>query len=189
MRIAGGEFRGRTLAVPRGLDVRPTQDRVREALFSMILPAVSGANVLDLCAGSGAVGLEALSRGAARSVFVEVAQKALSALSSNIDALDCRERATVVRADAWRWVASSASSGGHFGIVFADPPYALWEEKGIAPMLEALAAEGRTVPGALFIAETLPETPVPGHPSWRLLRERSYGRTRLLLWRLESALA
>ena len=104
MRIVGGEFGGRRLAVPRDARVRPTADRVREAWMSILADELPGARVLDLYAGSGALGLEALSRGAARADFVELSPASLDALRANLSALSAEARATVHRADALRFV-------------------------------------------------------------------------------------
>jgi 16S rRNA (guanine966-N2)-methyltransferase len=117
VRVVAGEFKGRRLHAPRGARTRPTADRVREALFSM-LGDVSGARVLDLYAGSGALGIEALSRGAASAVFVERERQALAALQRNLDAVGAE--AEVRRQDALRYLADPE---GPFDLVFCDPPY------------------------------------------------------------------
>jgi len=117
VRVVAGEFKGRRLYAPRGAGTRPTADRVREALFSM-LGDVSGARVLDLYAGSGALGIEALSRGAESAVFVERDHAALAALRRNLEATGAR--AEVRRQDVARFL---ARPGGTFDLVFCDPPY------------------------------------------------------------------
>jgi 16S rRNA (guanine966-N2)-methyltransferase len=117
VRVVAGEFKGRRLHTPRGARTRPTADRVREALFSM-LGDVSGARVLDLYAGSGALGIEALSRGAESAVFVERDRQALAALQRNLDAVGAA--ADVRRQDALRFLAHPE---GRFDLVFCDPPY------------------------------------------------------------------
>lgn len=124
MRIVAGEFRGRRLAAVRGADVRPTSDRVREAVFS-ILGDIEGVVVLDLFAGTGAMGLEALSRGAAAATFVEIDRQAHEVVRRNIDATvtgDTR-RTQLIKGDAERVVRSLALAGEHFDLVFFDPPY------------------------------------------------------------------
>ena len=118
MRVTGGEFCGRILAVPGSGAIRPTQDRVRAALFNILAPEIAGAEFLDLFAGSGAVGIEALSRGAGRAVFVERDRRNLAVLKGNLEMLGADGRAETVAADAYRWVASY--SGGGFGVAFAD---------------------------------------------------------------------
>jgi 16S rRNA (guanine966-N2)-methyltransferase len=121
VRIVAGEFGGRRLVVPRDGRVRPTADRVREAWMSIVAPELPGARVLDLFAGSGALGLEALSRGASHATFVELAPTSLEALRGNIDALGVGERATVRRGDALRFV--QGLDAGAYDVAFADPPY------------------------------------------------------------------
>ncbi len=189
MRVTGGEFGGRTLKVPRTDSVRPTQDRVRQALFSMIQCEVPGADFLDLFAGSGAVGIEALSRGAASVTFVESDRRHLAVIGENLKILSSGGGAAARRlaecrcvcADAYRWIA--AYSGPGFSICFADPPYALGEERGYADVLAALAGRGVVRPGGLFIAEMTSAQRVEETPGWELVRDRAYGRTRLCVWR------
>jgi 16S rRNA (guanine966-N2)-methyltransferase len=122
MRIIAGAFRGHRLEAPPDRHVRPTADRVREAWFSILGDRVRGAKVLDLFAGSGALGLEALSRGAAEVTFVELSNRSLRVLRANVSALDAFERAAIHRADALRFVARLPLAA--FDVAFADPPYA-----------------------------------------------------------------
>jgi 16S rRNA (guanine966-N2)-methyltransferase len=122
VRVVGGEFGGRRLSVPKDSRVRPTADRVREAWMSILGEELRSARVLDLFAGSGALGLEALSRGAAGATFVELSPASLEALRANIAALGVEQRATVHRGDALRFVDGLAA--GTFDVAFADPPYA-----------------------------------------------------------------
>ena len=182
MRITGGEFGGRNLKVPKTDAIRPTQDRVREALFNIIQFEVAGSEFLDLFAGSGAVGLEALSRGAARVTFVERERRHIAVLKENLDS--CRVQSTavdVVGGEAYRWLASYSGPG--FTIGFADPPYALGEEKGYASVLATLAARGVIREGGLFIAEMTAVQKPEETPGWELVRDRTYGKTRLCMWR------
>ncbi|HYC33481.1 MAG TPA: 16S rRNA (guanine(966)-N(2))-methyltransferase RsmD, partial [Gemmatimonadales bacterium] len=122
MRIVGGSLGGRRLVVPKDGRVRPTADRVREAWMSILGPEVEGARVLDLYAGSGALGLEALSRGAESAEFVELGAASLAALRANIEALDVGDRVKVHRGDALRF--AERLGPGAFDLAFADPPYA-----------------------------------------------------------------
>ena len=201
MRITGGEFGGRNLKVPKSDAIRPTQDRVREALFNIIQFEVAGSEFLDLFAGSGAVGLEALSRGAKSVTFVERERRHLAVLKENLESLGSSSvgvgssrvgtRAvrpmvtlndtTVVAADAYRWI--SSYSGPGFTIGFADPPYALGEEKGYASVLATLAERGVIRPGGLFIAEMTAVQKAEETPGWELVRDRVYGKTRICMWR------
>ncbi len=121
MRIVAGEFGGRRLVPPKDARVRPTADRVREAWMSILADAIPGARVLDLYAGSGALGLEALSRGAGSVMFVELNPPSLRALEANIDTLAVADRATVHRGDALRF--SQRLAPGAFDLALADPPY------------------------------------------------------------------
>ena len=182
MRITGGEFGGRNLKVPKSDAIRPTQDRVREALFNIIQFEVPGCDFLDLFAGSGAVGLESLSRGAKSVTFVERERRHLAVLKENVDGFRVQSTAVdVVAADAYRWL--SAYSGPGFSIGFADPPYALGEEKGYAQVLATLAERGVIRPGGLFIAEMTAVQKAEETPDWELVRDRTYGKTRLCIWR------
>ena len=184
MRITGGEFGGRNLKVPKTDAIRPTQDRVLEALFNIIQCEIAGADFLDLFAGSGAVGLEALSRGAKSVTFVEANRKHIAVLKENVDLL-CRPRpltsTSLAAADAYRWIATYSGPG--FSIGFADPPYALGEERGYASVLATLAARGVIRPGGLFIAEMTAVQRAEETPGWELVRDRVYGKTRICIWR------
>ena len=185
MRITGGEFGGRNLKVPKSDAIRPTQDRVREALFNIIQFEVAGCEFLDLFSGSGAVGLEALSRGAKSVTFVERERRHLAVLGENLNmvlaAKGRKEGAEVVGADAYRWIERYTGPG--FTIGFADPPYALGEEKGYAQVLATLAERGVIRPGGLFIAEMTAVQKAEETPDWELIRDRTYGKTRLCIWR------
>ena len=123
MRIVAGELGGRRIAAPRDARVRPTSDRVREAWMSILAEDIRGARVLDLFAGSGALGLEALSRGAASVDFVEMHRASLAALHANIESLGVADRVRVHRADAERFVAGLAA--GAYDVALADPPYSI----------------------------------------------------------------
>jgi 16S rRNA (guanine966-N2)-methyltransferase len=127
MRIIAGTRRGRRIGAPSGRDTRPTSDRVREAIFDMLVARLGsdlgGGRALDTFAGSGALGLEALSRGAGSALFVESDRKALKVLRANIAELSLQPRARVVAADAFKLVAANALPAGPFSLLFADPPY------------------------------------------------------------------
>ena len=130
MRIVAGEWRGRRIKAPHDDRVRPTADRVREAWMSIVSRWIPGARVLDLCAGSGALGLEALSRGARRAEFVELNAKSLRALRENIELLDAGGSSVVHRGDAIRFIATLDANV--FDLAFADPPYGLGLAAAIA---------------------------------------------------------
>ena len=182
MRITGGEFCGRGLSVPKTDAIRPTQDRVRAALFNILAPVTGGADFLDLFAGTGAVGLEALSRGARRATFVESSRRHVAVLRENLAAFGAEPRADVVAADAYRWLAGYSGPG--FSLAFADPPYALGEDRGYAAVLRTLAERGVVRPGGIFAAEMTAVQRTEETPGGELLRDRTYGRTRLCIWRL-----
>lgn len=181
MRITGGEFGGRTLLVPKTDAIRPTQDRVRESLFSILQPEIGGSVFLDLFAGSGSVGLEALSRGAAHTTFVEGSRRHADVLVRNLQALRAESRAEVVVANAYRWISSYVGPG--FTVAFADPPYALGEERGYAQVLATLAVRNVVREDGLFIAEMTAVQRAEETPDWELLRDRTYGKTRICIWR------
>lgn len=183
MRITGGEFCGRNLLVPKSDEIRPTQDRVRQALFNIIQCEVTGCDFLDLFSGSGAVGLEALSRGAASATFVEQSRKHIEVLNKNVATLlkDKASLATVVAADVYRWISTYVGPG--FTVGFADPPYRLGEERGYAQVLATLAERNVIRVDGLFIAEMTAVQKAEETPGWDLLRDRTYGKTRLCIWR------
>jgi 16S rRNA (guanine966-N2)-methyltransferase len=170
LRVVAGVFKGRRLAAPRGTRTRPTADRVREALFSM-LGDVGGARVLDLYAGSGALGIEALSRGAGSAVFVERDAKAVAAIERNLAAVGVEE--TVVRQDVERFL---ARADGAFDLVFCDPPYdsAARLAGPLAEHLPALCAED-----ARIVTESDKRNPLV--LPFPLLVERAYGDTRIAI--------
>ena len=164
MRVVAGELGGRRLVAPEGTSTRPTTDRVREAVFNSLGSAgvLEGAVVADLFAGSGAIGIEALSRGAARCIFVERDRAALRALHDNLDALDLTDRAKVLAADALS-VAATVDAD----IVFADPPY---EFDAWAELLGRVRSD-------LVIAEAGSSVDAPS--GWTVTRDKKYGRTRV----------
>ena len=170
MRVVAGEFRGRRLAAPRGARTRPTADRVREALFSM-LGDVSGARVLDLYAGSGALGIEALSRGAGSAVFVDRDPRAVAAIERNLESLGLEQE--VLRQDAVRFLARAE---GTFDLVFCDPPYDS-ASRLAAPLARGLPA--LTSEHARIVTESDKRNPL--ELPFPLITERTYGDTRIAI--------
>jgi 16S rRNA (guanine966-N2)-methyltransferase len=174
MRIVAGEFRGRRLLGPPGAGTRPTADRTREAVFS-ILGDVGGRHVLDLFAGTGALGLEALSRGARTAVFVERDRRMLAVARRNVESL-LGERSDVARlcsGDALKYLAGAG--GERFDLVFLDPPYARAAElaAGLAAALPAVLA-----PGAVIVTESDRREPLGlPEPGFALRSEHRYGDT------------
>jgi 16S rRNA (guanine966-N2)-methyltransferase len=125
MRIIAGKYRGRTLKSPPSLQTRPTSDRLRETLFNILAPRIEGARFLDLCAGSGAVGIEALSRGAAHVTFVDRSRKMCGLIEANVDSLQIDEgEFEIVTTEAPEYLRRQSRKGDAFDIVFYDPPYA-----------------------------------------------------------------
>lgn len=174
MRIVAGTARGRTLVAPDGATTRPTSDRVREAVFNALFSlddAVAGARVVDLFAGTGALGLEALSRGAAHVTFVERDPKALAALARNIQGTGAADATvTVVRADVGPWLASVAAAGGEpFDLALVDPPYRFdgWEG-----LLAALPARVAVLESDRALVDD-----VAASGRWSVIRDRRYGGT------------
>jgi 16S rRNA (guanine966-N2)-methyltransferase len=176
MRIIAGAARGRRLVAPAGDTVRPTADRVREALFSSLAPLLPGATVLDAFAGSGALGLEARSRGAAHVTLVEQDRRALVALRRNVDTV-ALGASDVVAGDVLRMAATGRIAGAPFDLVLLDPPYALSEDQ-LARLLADL--EASLAGGATVVVERAASAPAPRWPaSLRAVSERRYGSTRL----------
>jgi 16S rRNA (guanine966-N2)-methyltransferase len=174
VRIIAGTRRGHTIYAPRGRDTRPTSDRVRENVFNILGP-IDGAAVLDLYAGSGALGLEALSRGAARAVFVERDREAVLAIERNLDKL--RLSGTVLRQDAVSALVTETGAGRKYDLVLVDPPYEMYTEiePQLARYLPSLLADG-----AVVVVETDARTQ-PGLP----LEERTsrvYGAARITVY-------
>jgi 16S rRNA (guanine966-N2)-methyltransferase len=180
MRIIAGRWRGRTLAAPAGPETRPTADRTREALFSMLasrLGSFEGLRVIDLFAGTGALGLEALSRGAAHCLFVEQDRAALDVLRKNSAALDAPAE---VRAQS---VAALGPSRTPCDLLLLDPPY---ETGGGGALIERLTRLGWAAPGALASVETSRAESVSAG-GWTVEAERVHGKAKLTLLRLEPA--
>lgn len=177
LRIIGGSHRGRRIEIPPGSNARPTGDRVREALFSILASGIGGtaglqdARILDACAGSGALGIEALSRGAAHAVFFDIDRPARVQIGVNLDALGLSERADVHRADA-----TKPPAGTPCDIVFLDPPY----DSDVAHSAPAALAEsGWIAPGGLIVIETRRGTEIDCGPGFETIDIRSYGDTSL----------
>ncbi len=172
MRVTGGRLGGRLLRSPQGT-LRPTSDRVREAIFAR-LGETEGARVLDLYAGTGALGIEALSRGAARAVFVERAPRCLALLRANLASLELESVSRVLRGDARRAVRRLGHAGERFDLVLLDPPY----DSGEAPLaLAALAEAGLLAPEGVLVVETAKRHPLPPMDGLLRLDERRYGDT------------
>lgn len=181
MRIVGGEARGRQLRAVPGSGTRPTADRVRQSVFDALGQRMEGLNVLDLYAGTGALALEALSRGAARAVLVENDSRACGVIFHNVETLKYGRRCRLVRAELPG--ALQQLRGERFDLVFSDPPYAL---RAAQPTLEALASGEVLAPGARVVLEMDRREPSPAPPpGLALADERRYGDTRVLVFSAE----
>lgn len=178
MRIVAGTLGGRRIAAPPGTATRPTSDRVREAVFSRLdaVDAVHGASVLDLFAGSGALGLEALSRGAVHATFVENGRQALGALQRNISDLGVARSVTVVTADAFPTSKRQQLPGAPFSLLFVDPPYRIDRSK-IAGAIAVMAGNGQLKAGGHVVWEYATGDPVIWPSGFESLGERRYGST------------
>ncbi len=178
MRIIAGAWRGRTLVAPPGLDTRPTADRTRETLFSMLisrLGSFDGLRVADLYAGSGALALEALSRGAAHATLIENDRAAIKAIEANLDRLGARDRSTIRAMSA-----ASLPRETPFDLILADPPYATSSGEVV---VSAVAVAGWLAPGGWLAIETARSQSIAPGP-FALDAERDVGRARLTLLRL-----
>ena len=189
MRITGGSWRGRQIAAPRGRDVRPSSDRVRESLFSILQhndfgrpggPVLPGARVLDACAGTGALGIEALSRGAEHATFFDVAGSSLDCVRENLVMLGAGPRATVRSTDAT--TPPPARPGEACDLVLLDPPY---RSDVAARALPALAGRDWLAPDAIIVIEHGDGEPPEIPDGFTEVDRRSYGTTSLLVLRYE----
>ncbi len=187
MRIVGGELKGRRLEAPEGRNVRPTSDRARESLFNILTQGrvarngnpLADARVLDGFAGSGALGIEALSRGAAEAFFLEMDRDALAVLRRNLATLNLGSRARVVPAD----ILSPPRAVQPCDILFLDPPY----RTGLAePAFKALAAAGWIAPGALISLETARNEDFEAPAGYTQIDKRHYGNARLVIFQYEA---
>jgi 16S rRNA (guanine966-N2)-methyltransferase len=182
MRITGGTFRGRQLAAPRNMAVRPTSDRIRQAIFNMLQHkdfgigfTLEGAAAADLFAGTGALGIEALSHGARWCLLVDEAAQSRALQRENVEALDLTGATRIWRRDAAQLGPMGPAAGGPFDLVFLDPPY----RKGLIPRaLKSLKDGGWLAKGALLVAESEAMEPLEA-AGYRLLDDRDHGDTRV----------
>lgn len=179
MRITTGRFRGRTVQTVSGLSVRPATDRARQTIFNILAARMNlaGISVLDLFAGSGSLGLEALSRGAARAVFVEQSHDAAAVLTGTIGRFGCESQADVLTMDALQFLAGNRET---FDLVFADPPYG----HGRTASLPHDIIEGRHLhPDGILLIEHETGLEFPPSDRWHLFTDRRFGRTTLSFFR------
>jgi len=181
VRVIAGALKGQRLTTPRGRTTRPTADQVRIACLDTLMPFLPAGPFLDLFAGAGGVGIEALSRGAPSAIFVEQDGAALRALRDNLERLGLTERARVVRDDAARAVAALGTRGERCAVVFLDPPY---DSPRAAPALEAVATGAILLPGAVVVLQHGTKAPPPESPgALALWKSRRFGETTLTFFR------
>lgn len=184
MRITGGTLRGRALHAPEGERVRPTSDKVRQAVFNILAHGearleLGGARIADLFAGTGALGLEAISRGAAFCLFVDDDAESRALIRDNVEAFGLTGATKIWRRDAADLGPMSPGAGGPFELVFLDPPY----HKGlVTPALKSLRG-GWLAPGAIAVAEIAADEDAPSTDGFTVLDERAYGETRVMFLR------
>jgi len=187
MRIVGGKFKGRAIKAPEGRSTRPTSDRARESIFNVLAhadwaPPMEGARVIDAFAGSGALGLEAMSRGAAFCLFVETDSAARGCIRDNIEAFQLFGATRIHRRSATDLGAKPAGLGSPFDLVFMDPPY---DYDLVPAALDQLRKGAWITPKALVIAETSADQAAPVTSEWDKLDERIYGAARISFLRGE----
>ena len=175
LRVSGGEARGRRLKAPK--NIRPTQGLVKQAMFNIVGPSIEGADVLDLFAGSGAIGIEALSRGAARVTFVDREPRGLAILRQNLEVLGLKERSHVVRGDVVHWLEAAKEEVERAGFIFLDPPY---DDVVLDRALKALDASAAT---ATVVAEHSRRQELPELKRLEVDRQRRYGDTVVTVFR------
>lgn len=179
MRVTGGTGRGRRLKVPAGSRVRPTSDKVKQALFNILADRVEAAVLLDLYAGAGGIGIEALSRGAARVTFIDVSKESLAVIKQNVEQMGFGDRAEVVLSKTEAFLKKPS---GPYDIVFLDPPYA----EAMAPLLDLIAGSGILKSNSIVIAEHFKKQPSPENAGrLTLYRESRYGDTVLAFYTFE----
>lgn len=185
MRIVGGKFKGRAIKTPEGKTTRPTSDRARESIFNVLAhadwaPTLEGARVIDAFAGSGALGFEAISRGAAFCLFVETESAARGCIRDNVETFELFGITRIHRRSAVDLGSKPAGVGALFDLVFMDPPYAY---NLVPPTLVQLERGGWITPAALVVAETGEDEPAPEAAGWRTLDARIYGAARITFFR------
>jgi 16S rRNA (guanine966-N2)-methyltransferase len=182
MRVIGGTHRGRRLRSVGGLAVRPTSDRLRETLFNIITPLIKGSRFLDICAGSGAVGIEALSRGASEVTFIERSRHACAVIDANLSSLGIARAATIINRDAAASLRRLDEDVRQFDIAFFDPPYA---SEIYTQVMNQLGSDSVLSAGAVVVVEHRAKTPPdPEYGKLRIFRELKQGESALAFYEL-----
>jgi len=181
MRVIAGSAKGRKLRAPKGRIVRPTADRVREAVFSMLGRRVEGAAVLDLYAGAGTLGVEALSRGARRAVFVERSAHIAHVLRQNLERCDLRENAEIVVAKVVEYLSRGSGETSAFDLIFLDPPYRIADTE-VEGVLKGLVERGILAEGGLLVIERSKSSTAIAAASLIARNAKTYGDTRIAIF-------
>jgi 16S rRNA (guanine(966)-N(2))-methyltransferase RsmD len=180
LRVISGKLKGKRLFTLKGMDLRPTSDRVKEAIFDILQNSIPGRKVLDLFAGTGAMGIEALSRGAKGAVFVEGSPQSLTVLYKNLEACRLQEQAEVLSREVQAGIKILSERGETFDLIFLDPPYG----KGLArKTLQALSGESILAPDALIVAEHSPAEDLDAISFLERVDQRKYGSTLVSFFR------
>lgn len=183
MRIIAGRFKGHPLLAPKGTETRPTASRLRETLFNILQQEIEGADFLDIFAGSGAIGLEALSRGASHCTFIDSSKAALKTLDSNLEKLKSANQASLLYGDYIKMLATLQKKSASFNCIFADAPYAMHEVT--ATLLDLIPKYSLLKPsGVLFIENTEAKAPLEIHESLTWINSRRSGMAYLHQYRL-----
>lgn len=181
MRIIGGIYRGRRLRAVEGLAVRPTSDRLRETLFNIIAPRIEGSRFLDICAGSGAVAIEALSRGAGTATLIDNSRRACAAIEANLQTLGIKREAAVINRDAVAALKRLAEESKQFDIVFLDPPYA---SEIYDTLMHKIATTALLSNDAIVVVEHRAKTPpAAGYGELKLFREVKQGESAIAFYK------
>jgi 16S rRNA (guanine(966)-N(2))-methyltransferase RsmD len=185
MRVIAGTYKGRRLKTLEGFSVRPTSDRLRETLFNILAPRIEGTRFADICAGSGAIGIEALSRGAGQVIFVESSLKAARIISENLRNCGIRENYRVINRDALRTLKHFASEKAQFDIIYFDPPYG---SDLYSPVMWSIAKNDLLAEDGVVIVEHRRQTPLaPNYDRLRPYRQVTQGESILTFFGLETA--
>jgi 16S rRNA (guanine(966)-N(2))-methyltransferase RsmD len=180
VRVIGGKYRGRRLRAPHGREVRPTSDRLRETLFNIIAPHIEGSRFLDICAGSGAVGIEALSRGAASATFIDSSRHACVVIESNLASLGIISNATIINRDAAAALKRLSADAPKFDVIFFDPPYA---SDIYSQVMSGIVAGHLLAPEALVITEHRAKAPPAAeYGELKIYREVKQGESALAFY-------
>ena len=182
MRVISGNARGHKLAAPGGLDTRPTTDRIKESLFNIIAPDLYDCEFLDLFSGSGAIGIEALSRGAKKAVFVDNDKQAIEAMEYNLNHTKLMDRAEIFKAEVMTAIKALGAKNAKFDIIFMDPPYMAGLYK---PTLSTILSEGLLNKDGYIIMEHPARVELPAVDGFKVVRRKDYKTTVMSFWTLE----